>query len=180
MRFAVIHTVRVGQRVHRKVRLVINGVPERTDAGSMISVLEASGRAGEFSEAGVAWGNHEVRVAERLPKGTVDLDAAPTVDWSSMVDQQTVRRITLRLDAPIYDKVLLAAKWSSRSIQSWCVETLQTAALAAEREVAGPVEKPRRSRAAGTTKRQPSAQPKARAKARSSKSVESEDDETSG
>jgi hypothetical protein len=128
MRYAVLHTIRVGQKVaQRKVRLVVTGVPERTDRDKVIEVLEAAGRAADFSEAGIAWGNHDVKDADHLPAGTTDLDSAPTVDWSSMIDDREVRRITLRLDKELYAGVVLAASRANQRIQGWCEETLRDA-----------------------------------------------------
>lgn len=132
MHYAVVHVVRVGTRVaQRRVRLVITGVPERTPAEKVIEVLETAGRAVDFSEAGVRWGNHEVRDAEHLPAGTTDLDTAENVAWSSMVDDREIRRITLRLPAELYADVVLAAARADLRLQGWCEAVLRHAAAEA-------------------------------------------------
>lgn len=128
MRFVVLHTVRAGARVHRTARLVITDVPEKTDASAVMEALEQAGRAGEFAEQGVAWGNHEVKSEKALPKGTTGVDEAPIVAWADLTGTQTLRRVTLRLEPAIYDQVHLAARRAGKSIQTWCVEALHTAA----------------------------------------------------
>jgi hypothetical protein len=130
MRYAVVHTVRVGSKVvQRTVRLVVANVPERTERDKVTEVLESAGRAVDFSEAGIAWGNHEIKDADHLPAGTANLDAAPTVDWSSMVDDREVRRITLRLPKELYAGIVLAAKRDNQRIQGWCEQHLRDAVM---------------------------------------------------
>lgn len=128
MRFVVIHAVKVGQRVHRQARLVVSDVPEKTDASSVMSTLETAGRATEFADAGISWGNHEVKAEGKLPKGTEGVDAAPTVTWEELTAPPALRRVTLRLEPTLYDQVHQAARRSDKSIQVWCVDALTTAA----------------------------------------------------
>jgi hypothetical protein len=127
VRFVVIHAVKVGQRVHRQARLVVADVPEKTDVGSVMTTLETAGKATEFADAGIPWGNHEVKADDKLPKGTAGVDTAPTVGWEQLTAPPPPRRITLRLEPTLYDQVHQAARRADQSIQVWCVDALTTA-----------------------------------------------------
>jgi hypothetical protein len=130
VRFVVVRTVRVGQRAYRQARLVIAGVPEHTDIGTVMVALECAGKATDFADGGVAWGNHEVRPDRRLPKGTAGVDGAPVVRWEELADRRaSLRRITLRLEPVDYDLVFRAARRTNVSLQAWCVDALRKAAI---------------------------------------------------
>jgi hypothetical protein len=129
VRFVVIRTVKVGQRVHRQARLVVSDVPEKTDASAVMTALETAGKATDFADAGIPWGNHEVKAEKSLPKGTVDVDDAPVIRWEELTSSKaTLRRITLRLEPVDYDRVHQAARRTNTSIQTWCVHALVQAA----------------------------------------------------
>lgn len=130
MRFVVVRTVRVGQRAYRQARLVITNVPEQTDVGSVMVALECAGKATEFADGGMAWGNHEVRPDRQLPKETAGVDDAPVIRWEDMpAGRATLRRITLRLEPADYDMVYRAAQRMNTSLQAWCVDALRKAAI---------------------------------------------------
>jgi hypothetical protein len=130
VRFVVVRTVKVGQRAFRQARLVIINVPEHTDAGTVMVALECAGRATEFADGGMAWGNHEVRPERRLAKGTVGVDEAPVIGWAELAaGRTTLRRITLRLEPADYDMVYRAARRTNTSLQAWCVDALRKAAI---------------------------------------------------
>jgi hypothetical protein len=122
--------VRVGQRAYRQARLVISSVPEHTDVGAVMVALENAGKATEFADGGMAWGNHEVRPDRRLPKGTIGVDDAPLIRWEELAaSKAALRRITLRLEPADYDVVHRAARRTNISLQAWCVDALRKAAI---------------------------------------------------
>lgn len=130
MRFVVVRTVRVGQRAHLQARLVIANVPEQTDVGTVMVALECAGKATDFADGGMAWGNHEVRPDGQLPKGTTGLDDAPMIRWEELATgKATMRRITLRFEPADYDMVYRAARRLNTSLQAWCVDALRKAAI---------------------------------------------------
>lgn len=132
MRYIVVHTIRAGQRTIRTPKLAITDVPEKTSGTAVASVLEQSGKAVEFSEAGVPWGNHEVKSDKSL-KDIEGIDDVPAVSWAKLQETREVRRITLRLPAQDYALVLQAAKRSNMSIQKWCEAALAAAASKEDR-----------------------------------------------
>lgn len=132
MKYAVLHCIRAGQRVHRTARLIVDGAPEKTTASAVMTALEQAGKAVDFAEAGVPWGNHEIKNAKSLPAGTVGADDAPVITWDELNETRTVRRITLRLDPQDYARIHQAARRGDVSIQQWCVSALHKAAVAAE------------------------------------------------
>lgn len=129
MRFVVVRTVIVGRRAHRQARLVVSGVPEHTEVEAVMAALEEAGKATDFADGGMAWGNHDVRADRRLPKGTVGVDDAPMIRWDELVaSRTTLRRITIRLEPTDYDAVHHAAQRTNTSIQAWCADALRKAA----------------------------------------------------
>lgn len=130
MRFVIVRTVKAGTRVHCHARLVVSEVPQGIEYGAVMVALEAAGKATEFADAGIPWGNHEVRADGSLPPGTVGVDDAPTIRWAELTnDKISPRRITLRLRPVDYDLVHRAARRTNTSIQHWCVDTLRQAAI---------------------------------------------------
>jgi len=128
MRYIIFHSIRAGQKTHRTAKLVVTDVPEKTSASAVQSVLEQAGKAPEFSEAGVPWGNHEIKSATSAPKDATGIDEAPTVTWESLQSTREVRRVTLRLAPQDYGHIAQAAARASQSMQTWCVNTLLNAA----------------------------------------------------
>lgn len=127
MKFIVFHSIRAGQKTHREAKLAVTDVPEKTSASAVMSVLEQAGKATDFSEAGVPWGNHEVRSDNKLPEGTSGVEQAPTVSWEELQETREVRRVTLRLDPQHYGQIKQAAVRDGMSIQAWCVAALENA-----------------------------------------------------
>lgn len=130
MRYVVVHTVRVGQKTVRTPKLVVTDVPEKTSSNAVAAALEQAGKAVEFSDAGIPWGNHEIK-SDKALKDVEGIDDAPTLSWVKLQETREVRRITLRLPAQDYARILQAAKRSNLSIQKWCEAAL---AASAERE----------------------------------------------
>jgi hypothetical protein len=130
VRFVVVRTVKVGLRSYRQARLVITDVPEQTDVGTVMLALERAGKATDFADGGMAWGNHEVRPDRQLPEGTTGVEDAPVIRWEDMpAGKATLRRITLRFDPGDYDMVYRAARRMNTSLQAWCVDALRKAAI---------------------------------------------------
>lgn len=127
MEYAVCHSIRAGNKTVRTAKLVVTDVPEKTSATAVMSVLEQAGKAADFSEAGIAWGNHEVKSTKSLAAGTEGLDQAPRAGWEDLQSTREVRRVTLRLQPQDYAQILHAAKRRGMSIQKWCEATLTTA-----------------------------------------------------
>jgi hypothetical protein len=128
MRYIVFHAIRAGQKTHRTAKLAVTDVPEKTSANAVMSVLETSGKAHQFSEAGVLWGNHEVKSATSVPAGAEGVDEAPSVSWNELQNTREVRRVTLRLQPQDYGQIAHAAQRKGQSMQEWCVNTLVSAA----------------------------------------------------
>ena len=128
MRYAVLHTIHTPAGAHRTARLVIEEVPERTPLTVVLEALTNAGKAGEFSEGGVPFGNHEVRHEGKAgwPKGAEGIDDAPRITWAELTNPASIpgRRITLRLSPSQYDRIALAARRSGVSLQAWCVDAL--------------------------------------------------------
>lgn len=128
MKYYVLHAVRgLGQKVHRTARLAVVDVPEKTGINTVAEALERAGRGSDFTEGGVAWGNHEIKSERSLPKDTADTDAVPEVNWDELQATKEVRRVTLRLQPQEYDAIKRAAARAKLPIQQWCVTTLNAA-----------------------------------------------------
>lgn len=134
MQYVVLHTVRVGAKTIRNARLVVTDVPEKTSAAAVMNVLEEAGKAVDFADGGVTWGNHEVKSDKSLPADTAGVDDAPRVSWVKLQDSREIKRITLRLPSQDYARIRQAAQRSGKSIQKWCEHTLAAAATANEEE----------------------------------------------
>lgn len=160
MRYVVAHVINSPAGGVRTARLVISDVPDRTTVDEVMRALEAAGltspsaarrndprtrrrepwREGGFSEAGVPFGNHEIKAEGRRgwPAGIAGIDAAPVVAWSRLTAERVQsegRRITLRLEPAEYDRVALAATRAGESIQAWAMRALMIAADAAPEAV---------------------------------------------
>lgn len=127
MKYVVFHTVRAGNQVKRTAKLAVTEVPEKTSAQAVMNVLEEAGRAMEFSEAGIPWGNHEVKSDKNLPQNT-DTTGVTEVTWEQLQSTREIRRITLRFDARDYTNISRAAQQANKSMQQWCAQTLLDAA----------------------------------------------------
>lgn len=132
MRYIVFHSIRAGQKTIRTAKLAVTEVPAKTSSSAVMSALEAAGKAVEFSEAGIPWGNHEIKSDQALPKDAAGVEDAPEVTWEQLQSTREIRRITLRLPSQDYGHILTAAKRSGLSIQKWCEKTLAEAASGTE------------------------------------------------
>ena len=150
MRFAVVREVKAGGKTFRRVRLVLDNVPEGTKAEVVMDALTKAGRTGatspagktgEFQEAGIPWGNHTVKSAASLPAGTEGLDEAPVESWTEIADSREIRRVTLRLEAGTYDRVSQAAARHNKKLQRWFEEVIEAALSADEMPTPAPVRK---------------------------------------
>lgn len=65
MRYVVAHVINSPAGAVRTARLVISDVPDKTPVTDVMQALTDAGRAGEFSEAGVPFGNHEIKIEGR-------------------------------------------------------------------------------------------------------------------
>lgn len=128
MEYVVCHLVRAGGKTLRAAKLVVTEVPDKTTATAVMDALEQAGKATDFAEAGIAWGNHEVTKAGKTTAEAHGLDQAPRVTWAELQDTREIRRVTLRLLGQDYATISRAAKRSGTSIQKWCENVLVTAA----------------------------------------------------
>lgn len=130
MRYAVLHTIKTPTESHHTLRLIVENVPEKTPTAEVVDALTKAGKAGEFSEGGVSWGNHAIKAETKTgwPKGTEGAESAPAINWNELVEiTPEIRRMTLRLEAPDYEAVVLAAKRANKSLQTFAVDALRTA-----------------------------------------------------
>jgi hypothetical protein len=119
----------------RAARLVVADVPDKTTVQDVAAALREAGRAADFSEGGVEFGNHEIRAEGRggWPKGIASLEDAPAVRWAALLAPPTsgdARRITLRLAPAKHAAYTLAADRQGISLQQWCEAALDGAAQA--------------------------------------------------
>lgn len=133
MRYVVARVIHSPAGAVRKARLVIEDVPDKITSEQALEALTAAGKAVEFSEDGVPFGNHEIKRdgVRGWPFGISGIDEAPSVTWERLTRTPTRaegRRVTLRLTDPEYAAVALAAKREGISIQAWAMLALLTAA----------------------------------------------------
>jgi hypothetical protein len=112
---------------YRTARLRVTDAPPHTTLEQVLAALEADGRAAEFSEAGVPFGNHEVKAdgTRGWPYGITGIAEAPAVTWADLTREKPRRegrRVTLRLTDAEHARYSLAAMREGMSLQSWFVE----------------------------------------------------------
>ena len=146
MRYVVARVITSPAGAVKTARLLITDVPAGTQLGDVLAALEAAGLAGEFSEAGVAFGNHEIKADSRgWPWGIHDIDQAAAVKWTSWGDKRPDpgsvtwemltrtrgrnegRRVTLRLTDAEHATYSLAAQRAGQSLQEWFVAAANAA-----------------------------------------------------
>lgn len=130
MEYIVFHTIRAGTKTVRTAKFVVTDVPDKTSATAVMNLLETAGKAVDFAEAGVPWGNHEVKSSKQLPTDATGVDEAPRASWDALQDTRDVKRVTLRFAPQDYAKFVQSAKRASLSLQKWCESRLLTAAKA--------------------------------------------------
>jgi hypothetical protein len=134
MRYAIvraIHSPTAGDI--RSARLVLGDVPDKTTVAEVAQSLIEAGRAAEFSEAGVEFGNHEIIAEGRAGwrKGVEGLGDAPVLTWHRLITPPLAsdgKRVTLRLTPAEHQRVSMAAERAGLSLQSWCMARLLPAA----------------------------------------------------
>ena len=151
MRYVVARVITSPAGAVRTARLLVTEVPERTSPEAVLAALEAAGLAGEFSEAGVPFGNHEIKADGRRGwpygiSGVHEAEAAPwpgppanrpepaAITWADLTRERTRRegrRVTLRLTDAEHARYSLAAQRAGVSLQEWF---MRAAAHHAERE----------------------------------------------
>ena len=151
MRYVVARVITSPAGAVRTARLLVTEVPERTSPEAVLAALEAAGLAGEFSEAGVPFGNHEIKADGRRGwpygiSGVREAEAAPwpgppanrpepaAITWADLTRERTRgegRRVTLRLTDAEHARFTLAAQRAGASLQEWF---MRAAEAQAERE----------------------------------------------
>jgi hypothetical protein len=149
MRYVVARVITSPAGAVKTARLLVTDVPSGTQLGDVLAALEAAGLGGEFSEAGVPFGNHEVKPDSRgWPWGIHAIDEAAAVKWTSWHDRRPEpgsvtwemltrtrgrnegRRVTLRLTDAEHATYSLAAQRAGQSLQEWMVAAADAAAVA--------------------------------------------------
>jgi hypothetical protein len=136
MRFVVARVINSPAGAVRRARLVIEDVPDKITIDQAIEALTAAGKAAEFSEDGIPFGNHEIKRdgVRGWPFGISGIDEAPSISWERLTRTPTRgegRRVTLRLTEPEYAAITLAAQREGVSLQAWALESLLAAATPA-------------------------------------------------
>lgn len=125
MRYVVARVITSPAGAVKTARLLITDVPSGTQLGDVLAALEAAGKSAEFSEAGVPFGNHEIKADTRgWPWGIHAIDEAPAVTWEKLSTPPTRgegRRVTLRLTDAEHARYSLAAQRAEQSLQEWFV-----------------------------------------------------------
>ena len=141
MRYVVARVITSPAGAVRTARLLVTEVPERTSPEAVLAALEAAGLAAEFSEAGVPFGNHEIKADGRRGwpygiSGVHEAEAAPwpgppanrpepaAITWADLTRERTRgegRRVTLRLTDAEHARYSLAAGRAAVSLQEWFV-----------------------------------------------------------
>lgn len=133
MRYVVARVIHSPAGAVRRARLVIEDVPDKITIEQALEALTAAGKAADFSEDGVPFGNHEVKRdgVRGWPFGISGIDEAPAMTWEALTRPPTRgegRRVTLRLADPEYSAIALAARRAGVSLQTWAVDALLAAA----------------------------------------------------
>lgn len=159
MRYVVARVITSPAGAIRTARLLVTDVPERTSPEQVLAALEAAGLAGDFSEAGVPFGNHEIRAdghrgwpygisgvheaeAALWPGPPVKRPEPAAITWADLTRERTRgegRRVTLRLTDAEHSRYSLAASRAGASLQEWFV---RAADALAEREALARGERP--------------------------------------
>ena len=139
MRYVVARVITSPAGAVRTARLLVTEVPERTSPEAVLAALEAAGLAAEFSEAGVPFGNHEIKADGRRGwpygiSGVHEAEAAPwpgppanrpepaAITWADLTRERgrnEGRRVTLRLTDAEHARFTLAAQRAGVSLQEW-------------------------------------------------------------
>lgn len=128
MRYCVARVITSPAGSVKTARLMITDVPDKTTIQQVLDALTAAGKAAEFSEAGVPFGNHEIKPDHRgWPFGISGIDEATSITWVNLTKTPTRgegRRATLRFTDAEFAAVSLAAQRSGKSLQGWALEVM--------------------------------------------------------
>lgn len=131
MRYVVARVITSPAGAVKAARLLITDVPSGTQLPDVLAALEAAGKSAEFSEAGVPFGNHEIKADTRgWPWGIHDIDEAPRITWEKLTTPPSRgegRRVTLRLTDAEHARYTLAAQRAGQSLQEWMVTAADAA-----------------------------------------------------
>jgi hypothetical protein len=134
MRYVVARVITSPAGAVKTARLLITDVPSGTQLGDVLAALEAAGKSADFSEAGVPFGNHEIKADTRgWPWGIHAIDEAPRVTWEKLTTPPSRgegRRVTLRLTDAEHARYTLAAQRAGQSLQEWMVAAAEAAEVA--------------------------------------------------
>lgn len=126
--WAVVHLIHV-QTPHRHIaKLFITDVPEDVPAKDIRSALTRAGY--QFGEFGMPWANHYLSPEEEWEDeviGAFNRDNVERIDWDKLTPKDDLRRITLRVPAELYEKVVESAEKQGVSINTFCVSALSAA-----------------------------------------------------
>jgi hypothetical protein len=131
MRYVIARTITSPTGTTRTARLVVADAPPKTTLEQVLAALEHAGKAAEFSEAGVPFGNHEVRAdgTRGWPFGITGIDAAPVIAWADLTaDGPAGKRITLRPSPEQHARYTLAAQREGVSLSTWMLRAADHAA----------------------------------------------------
>lgn len=134
MRYVIARTITSPTGSYRTARLVVTDAPPKTTLEQVLGALEAAGKSAEFSEAGVPFGNHEVRAdgTRGWPFGITGIDSAPVITWADLTADQARKsagkRITLRPSPAQHARYRLAAEREGVSLDTWMLRAADHAA----------------------------------------------------
>jgi hypothetical protein len=132
MRYVVARVITSPVGAVRTARLLITDVPDKTTVQQVLDALTSAGKAAEFSEAGVPFGNHEIKPDHRgWPFGISGIDEATSITWERLTKVPTRndgRRATLRFTEAEFATVSLAAQRAGKSLQQWALDAMLAAA----------------------------------------------------
>jgi hypothetical protein len=132
VRYVVARVINSPRGAVRTARLLITDVPDKTSLDQVLDALTSAGKAAEFSEAGVPFGNHEIKADHRgWPFGISGIDEAASVTWERLTREPTRsegRRATLRFTEAEFATVSLAAKRAGKSLQQFGLDAMIAAA----------------------------------------------------
>jgi hypothetical protein len=133
MRYVVARTITSPTGSYRTARLVVTDAPPKTTLEQVLAALEHAGKLAEFSEAGVPFGNHEVRAdgTRGWPFGITGIDEAPSVTWADLTAERpraAGKRITLRPSPEQHARYKLAAEREGVSLDTWMLRAADRAA----------------------------------------------------
>lgn len=123
--FYVLQTLKVAGRTHYILRGLVEDVPAGITAKAVGQALDAAGQAP--SEAGIAWANHTVRIADRAP----ELDPGPEPwawAWENLLAagaKPALRQLNVRIPTTLYRDCEGAALAAGLNMRAWVQAALE-------------------------------------------------------